>query len=209
MRIRARLAREITHLPRAIARHWSPSEVGHGTYISSHRRVHEYKEIGYSHDCLELFDLHQHHKNEDWATRVHVTPGDLLAVPANTFYRFTLDQGTMLRLRLCGYPRYVCTTLFYFCESRTRTWLPIFSASPVICDTSSMRFLSRSYPFSFHRVLTSPAFRKHISGHYIPTSDGLVSRIAQVRCYHLSVDPRSTRQMKRSLQKSGTCMYTS
>ena len=103
MRIRARVAREIAHLPRAIARYWSPS--------NTNRRAHEYKEIEYFLDRVRLFDLYRHHKNEEWVTMAHVTPGDLLHVPADTCYRLVLDEGTMLRLRLCGYPRYVCTIL--------------------------------------------------------------------------------------------------
>ena len=94
MCIRARLAREIAHLLRAIARYWSPSEVGHDTNISSHRRVHEYEEIEYFLDRVRLFDLHQHHKNEEWASRVHVAPGDLSVAPAGTSYRLTLYEGT-------------------------------------------------------------------------------------------------------------------
>ena len=51
------------------------------------------REIGYFLDCLGLFDLHEHYKNEEWATRVHVAPGDLLAMPAGTFYLLVLDEG--------------------------------------------------------------------------------------------------------------------
>ena len=58
--------------------------------------MHEDEETRFALDESGLFDLREHGENEEWI-RVHVTPGDLLVVPAGIYHRFTLDEGDRIR----------------------------------------------------------------------------------------------------------------
>ncbi|VDB88455.1 unnamed protein product [Peniophora sp. CBMAI 1063] len=55
--------------------------------------MHEDEEIRYILSGSGFFDLPEHSgPDEEWI-RVHVTPGDLLVVPAEIYNRFTPDEG--------------------------------------------------------------------------------------------------------------------
>ena len=59
--------------------------------------MHETKEIRRVLDGSGFFDLREHNgPDEEWI-RVHVTPGDLLVVPAGIYHRFTLDEGNRIK----------------------------------------------------------------------------------------------------------------
>ena len=61
------------------------------------RHMHEDEEIRYVLDGSGFFDLREHNgPDEEWI-RVHVTPGDLLVVPAGIYLRSTLDEGNRIK----------------------------------------------------------------------------------------------------------------
>ncbi|VDB88453.1 unnamed protein product [Peniophora sp. CBMAI 1063] len=59
--------------------------------------MHEDEEIRYIPSGSGFFDLREHSGPDEEGIRVHVTPGDLLVVPAGIYHRFTLDEGDRIK----------------------------------------------------------------------------------------------------------------